>query len=45
MRSLMASMFAIMVGINVAMAGYDCWIEFAVGVMGTSVYSVITFIV
>ena len=41
----MASMFAIMVDINVAMARSTCWIEFAVDAVGTSMYSVITSIV
>ena len=45
MRSLMASVFAIMVDINVTMAGSACWTVFAVGAVGMSVYSECTFVV
>ena len=45
MRSLVASIFDIMVDINVSMAGSTCWIAFAVDALGTSVYYVITSVV
>ena len=35
----MDSMFSIMVGIDAAMARSACWISYAVGDVGTSVYS------
>ena len=45
MRSLMASMFAIMVDIYVAMAVSSYWIAFVVVAVGMSVYSEITSVV
>ena len=45
MRSLMDSVLAMMVNINVAMAGSTCWIVFVMDDLGLSVYSGMNYVV
>ena len=45
MRSLMDSVLAMMVNINVAMAGSTCWIVFVMDDLGLSVYSGMDYVV